>query len=89
MSDVTFNRPPCNALDLTQDAEVNKTPGLRLYDCAPGWVALQIRSVGSTTQRRGGVAKHIVSTANLDLESAEMLVRRLNHFITSQKGKKS
>lgn len=89
MTDITLYRPACSALDLTRDPEADKTPGVRLYKSSPGVATLQIRSVGSTSSRRGGVDKHIVSGAELDVTSASQLIRHLQIFVANEKRKES
>lgn len=74
-----------HAIDLTRDSQVNKTPGVRVYQAAPGALALQLRSVGSTSPRRGGADKHIVSDVHLDAQQARRLGQLLIKFADQQK----
>lgn len=89
MTDITLYRPACSALDFTRDPNADKTPGMRLYRSSPGVATLQIRSVGSTSPRRGGATKHIVSGADLDVTSAGQLIRHLQIFVANEKRKES
>lgn len=74
-----------SALDLTRDGEANKTPMVRLYQFGPGTLALQLRSLGATNTRRGGVEKHIVSDVHLDWQQARRLAGLLAKWADQQK----
>jgi hypothetical protein len=76
-----------HALDLTSDSQVNKRPCVRLYTSAPGEVTLQLRSLGSTRQTRGGAHKHIVASAGLTVKTARELMNALQFFVTTEEGK--
>lgn len=84
MNDHFFKKVSCDAVDLTSDSQVSKETGVRVYPYAPKTLALQIRSFGSTTQRRGGVPKHIVSTSYLDPVHAKNLIALLQQFVDGE-----
>lgn len=84
MNDTMLKKISCDAIDLTSDSQVNKETGVRVYPYAPHTISLQIRSYGSTSQRRGGVPKHIVSSCYLGPVEAKNLIALLQQFVSEQ-----
>jgi len=84
MHDTLLKKPACEAVDLTRDQMTDEATGVRTYPYSPGVMSLQIRSYGNTSQRRGGAAKHIISSAYLDATHAKKLIALLQQFVDEQ-----